>query len=125
MPPFGWRAGVAMVDMVRVAAVHRRANLLAEAGRARDPMSRPRPAADRARSRRPHQSAIPDGQRRGCGYLPLEEVLAAKPEMTHVTVTGRNAPDALIEAADLATEMTLVKQPFREQGVKAQAGVEF
>jgi cob(I)alamin adenosyltransferase len=61
-------------------------------------------------------------------YLPLAEVLealAAKPEMTHVVVTGRNAPEALIEAADLVTEMTQVKHPFREQGVKAQAGVEF
>jgi cob(I)alamin adenosyltransferase len=61
-------------------------------------------------------------------YLPLDEVLevlAAKPAMTHVLVTGRNAPDALIEAADLVSEMTLIKHPFREQGVKAQAGIEF
>jgi cob(I)alamin adenosyltransferase len=61
-------------------------------------------------------------------YLPLDEVLealAAKPAMTHVVITGRNAPPALIEAADLVTEMTLVKHPFREQGVKAQRGVEF
>ena len=60
-------------------------------------------------------------------YLPLDEVLpvlTGKPEMTHVIVTGRNAPDALIEAADLVTEMTLVKHPFRA-GVKAQAGIEF
>jgi cob(I)alamin adenosyltransferase len=50
-------------------------------------------------------------------YLPLDEVLAvlrARPEMTHVVVTGRNAPEALVEAADLVTEMTLVKHPFRE-----------
>jgi cob(I)alamin adenosyltransferase len=61
-------------------------------------------------------------------YLPLDEVLealAAKPPMTHVIVTGRNAPQALIDLADLVTEMTLVKHPFREQGVKAQPGVEF
>lgn len=61
-------------------------------------------------------------------YLPLDEVLEVlrgRPEMTHVVVTGRNAPAALIEAADLVTEMTLVKHPFRDQGVKAQAGVEF
>jgi cob(I)alamin adenosyltransferase len=61
-------------------------------------------------------------------YLPLDEVLAvlrAKPAMTHVIVTGRNAPPALLEAADLVTEMTLVKHPYREQGVKAQAGIEF
>ncbi len=61
-------------------------------------------------------------------YLPLDEVLAvlaAKPAATHVIVTGRNAPQALIDMADLVTEMTLVKHPFREQGVKAQAGIEF
>jgi cob(I)alamin adenosyltransferase len=60
-------------------------------------------------------------------YLPLEEVLAvlsARTAMKHVIVTGRNAPDALIEAADLVTEMTLMKHPFRS-GVKAQAGIEF
>lgn len=60
-------------------------------------------------------------------YLPLDEViavLAAKPEDKHVVVTGRNAPEGLIEIADLVTEMTLVKHPFRS-GVKAQAGIEF
>ena len=60
-------------------------------------------------------------------YLPLDEVLdvlAAKPEMKHVIVTGRNAPDALMEAADLVTEMTMIKHPFRS-GVKAQAGIEY
>lgn len=60
-------------------------------------------------------------------YLPVDEVLeavAARPPMKHVIVTGRNAPDALIEAADLVTEMTLVKHPFRS-GVKAQPGIEF
>lgn len=61
-------------------------------------------------------------------YLPLDEVLdvlGAKAEMKHVIVTGRNAPEALIEKADLVTEMTLLKHPFREQGVKAQAGIEY
>jgi len=62
------------------------------------------------------------------GYLPVEEVVAflaaEKPPLTHVCLTGRNAPEALIEAADLVTEMTLVKHPFRA-GIKAQAGVEF
>ena len=61
------------------------------------------------------------------GYLPVEEVvsaLKAKPRELHVVVTGRNAPPELIEAADLVTEMTLVKHPFRA-GVKAQAGIEF
>jgi cob(I)alamin adenosyltransferase len=61
------------------------------------------------------------------GYLPLDEVVAtlkAKPRDLHVVVTGRNAPPELIEAADLVTEMTLVKHPFRA-GVKAQPGIEF
>jgi cob(I)alamin adenosyltransferase len=61
-------------------------------------------------------------------YLPLAEVLevlGARGGMKHVIVTGRNAPEALIEQADLVTEMTLVKHPFREQGVKAQVGIEF
>ena len=61
-------------------------------------------------------------------YLPVDEVLAAlaaKPPMTHVIITGRNAPQALIDAADLVTEMAQVKHPFREQNVKAQAGIEF
>ncbi len=62
------------------------------------------------------------------GYLDVEQVLAGlaeKPQNTHVILTGRGAPTALIEAADLVTEMTLVKHPFREQGVKAQPGIEF
>ncbi len=61
-------------------------------------------------------------------YLPLDEVvafLADRPDMLHVIVTGRNAKPELVEAADLVTEMTQVKHPFREQGVKAQVGVEF
>ncbi|MEO0810214.1 MAG: cob(I)yrinic acid a,c-diamide adenosyltransferase [Pseudomonadota bacterium] len=61
-------------------------------------------------------------------YVPIGDVLAfmadKKPEDTHVIVTGRNAHDDLVEAADLATEMTLLKHPFRA-GVKAQAGIEF
>ncbi len=40
-------------------------------------------------------------------------------------ITGRNALQALIDAADLVTEMRLVKHPYKEQGVKAQRGVEF
>ncbi len=61
-------------------------------------------------------------------YLPLDEVVAflkGRPEMLHVIVTGRNAKPELIEAADLVTEMTQVKHPFREQNVKAQLGIEF
>ena len=60
-------------------------------------------------------------------YLPLDEVvtvLRAKPRDLHVIVTGRNARPELIEAADLVTEMTLVKHPFRA-GVRAQPGIEF
>ena len=62
------------------------------------------------------------------GYLQVEEVLAGleeKPVDTHVILTGRGAPAALIERADLVTEMTMIKHPFREQGVKAQPGIEF
>lgn len=62
------------------------------------------------------------------GFLTVEQVLAGlaeKPEMTHVILTGRGAPSELIEQADLVTEMTLVKHPFREQGVKAQPGIEY
>ncbi len=60
-------------------------------------------------------------------YLAFEDVLEAlqarRPDL-HVVVTGRNAREELIEAADLVTEMTLIKHPFRA-GVKAQPGVEF
>jgi|TARA_R110002124_G_scaffold26361_8_gene94916 cob(I)alamin adenosyltransferase len=59
--------------------------------------------------------------------LPLDEVvetLRNKPRDLHVVVTGRNAKEALIEAADLVTEMEMIKHPFRA-GVKAQAGIEF
>jgi cob(I)alamin adenosyltransferase len=60
-------------------------------------------------------------------YLPIAEVVetlkARRPDL-HVVVTGRNAKPELIEAADLVTEMTMVKHPFRS-GVKAQMGIEF
>ena len=62
------------------------------------------------------------------GYIEPETVIAGlreRPELCHVAVTGRGAPPALIEAADLVTEMTLNKHPFREQGVKAQPGIEY
>jgi cob(I)alamin adenosyltransferase len=61
------------------------------------------------------------------GYIDIVEVVAFlqnKPEDKHVIVTGRNAKDELIEIADLVTDMTQVKHPFRD-GVKAQAGIEF
>lgn len=62
------------------------------------------------------------------GYLRVEDVLAGlehKPADSHVILTGRGAPTALIQRADLVTEMTLVKHPFRDQGVKAQPGIEY
>lgn len=62
------------------------------------------------------------------GYLSLEELLAGlrvRPPLTHVALTGRGAPAALIEAADLVTEMRMIRHPFREQGVRAQAGIEY
>ncbi len=61
------------------------------------------------------------------GYLALDAVLAglaARRDGLHVLVTGRNAPKDLVEAADLVTEMTLVKHPF-QAGIKAQKGIEF
>lgn len=61
-------------------------------------------------------------------YIDVNEVVeflnSEKPEMTHVVLTGRNAKVELIEAADLVTEMELIKHPFRA-GIKAQIGVEF
>jgi len=62
------------------------------------------------------------------GSLSIEQVLDGvnqRPALTHVVLTGRNAPDALIERADLVTEMTLVKHPLKLQHIRAQAGIEF
>jgi cob(I)alamin adenosyltransferase len=62
------------------------------------------------------------------GWLDTADVIdwlkANKPPMLHLIVTGRDAPTALIDYADLVTEMKLVKHPF-EEGVKAQAGIEY
>ena len=61
------------------------------------------------------------------GWLDLDEVLAAlreRPPLQHVIITGRDAPQALIDFADLVTEMRAIKHPYRE-GVKAQKGIEF
>jgi cob(I)alamin adenosyltransferase len=61
-------------------------------------------------------------------YLDLEEILAVfrgRREMLHIVVTGRHAPQPLIDEADLVSEIRPVKHPYREQGVKAQPGVEF
>jgi cob(I)alamin adenosyltransferase len=61
-------------------------------------------------------------------YLDIGEVVEflknSKPPLTHVVLTGRNAKQELIDAADLVTEMTLVKHPFRS-GIKAQPGIEY
>lgn len=62
------------------------------------------------------------------GYLDVDTVIAGlsqKPEDSHVILTGRGAPEPLIAIADLVTEMSLIKHPFREQGIKAQPGIEF
>ena len=61
-------------------------------------------------------------------YLDLEAVLDTlrkKRGMLHIVVTGRNAKPELIDAADLVTEMTQIKHPFRDQNVRAQKGIEF
>jgi cob(I)alamin adenosyltransferase len=63
------------------------------------------------------------------GWLDLAEVLAwlkaHKPPMLHLVITGRDAPQALIDYADLVTEMREIKHPFAEQGVRAQMGIEY
>jgi len=59
-------------------------------------------------------------------YIALDDVLAAvaaRPERQHVVITGRGAPDALIEAADTVTEMRVIKHAFKA-GIKAQKGIE-
>jgi cob(I)alamin adenosyltransferase len=63
------------------------------------------------------------------GWLETAEVLAwiaaHKPPMLHLIITGRDASRALIEAADLVTEMREVKHPLHTQGIRAQKGIEF
>lgn len=98
-------------------------------------------ARDVAAAERAWSQALAMMQRPGLGLLVLDELnialrygyldeaavlagLAARPAMLHVVVTGRNARPALIEAADLVTEMGAVKHHFAA-GVKAQEGVEF
>jgi len=98
-------------------------------------------ARDIAAAQRAWQRAVAMMQRPGLGLLVLDELnialrydyldeavvlagLAARPPGLHVVVTGRNARPALIAAADLVTEMTLVKHHFAA-GVRAQEGIEF
>ncbi len=63
------------------------------------------------------------------GWVDVHDVIAwlraHKPPMTHVIITGRDAPEALIAFADLVTEMREVKHPYRDQGIHAQPGIEF
>ena len=62
------------------------------------------------------------------GWIPIADAidtLNQKPHMLHVIITGRYAPEELIEFADLVTEMREVKHPYNEQGIKAQPGLEF
>ena len=61
------------------------------------------------------------------GWIPVEEVIQVlkdRPEMQHVIITGRHAPEALVEYADLVTEMQVIKHPY-QKGIKAQPGIEF
>ena len=63
------------------------------------------------------------------GWLDTSEVIewlrAHKPPMLHLVITGRYAPQALVDFADLVTEMHEVKHPFAQQGIRAQAGIEY
>ena len=62
------------------------------------------------------------------GYINEDEIIKGinlRPELTHVVLTGRGASKKLIDSADLVTEMKLIHHPFREQGVKAQKGIEY
>jgi cob(I)alamin adenosyltransferase len=62
------------------------------------------------------------------GYIDEDEIINGinlRPELTHVVLTGRGASKKLINSADLVTEMKLIHHPFREQGVKAQEGIEY
>ena len=62
------------------------------------------------------------------GWIPVGEVidtLRRRPDSMHVIITGRYAPQELIDCADLVTEMKLIKHPFAEQGIRAQKGIEF
>ena len=61
------------------------------------------------------------------GWLVLDEIietLRGRPEDLHVILTGRDAPQPLIDYADLVTEMREIKHPF-QQGIKAQPGIDF
>jgi len=62
------------------------------------------------------------------GLLSLDAVLDTvknRRKNLHLVITGRNAPEELIQQADLVTEMRLIKHPYQDQGVKAQRGIEY
>ena len=62
------------------------------------------------------------------GYIDEDEIINGinlRPELTHIVLTGRGASEKLIDSADLVTEMKLIHHPFREQGIKAQEGIEY
>ena len=62
------------------------------------------------------------------GFVSVDEMLALiaeKPPMMHLVLTGRNAPPELVAAADLVSEVQPIKHPYKDQGIKAQKGVEF
>lgn len=56
---------------------------------------------------------------------PVLDTIQGRPAHLHIVVTGRNAPEALVECADLVTEMVAVKHPYHDQGIGAQKGIEF
>ena len=63
------------------------------------------------------------------GYLSPEEIITFiqgfKDRKNHIVLTGRGASKSIINQADLVTEMKLIRHPFKEQGIKAQACIEF
>ena len=62
------------------------------------------------------------------GWVPVADVvdiLGRRRDTLHVIITGRYAPQELIDCADLVTEMKMIKHPYQEQGIKAQPGIEF
>ena len=62
------------------------------------------------------------------GWVQVDDVvdtLKRRPDTMHIIITGRYAPQELIECADLVTEMKLIKHPYEDKGIKAQQGIEF
>ncbi len=62
------------------------------------------------------------------GWVPVADVVDAlerRRDTLHVIITGRYAPQELIDCADLVTEMKMIKHPYEEQGIRAQQGIEF